>query len=43
MSDQAQRAFSTAFKESVVLRLRAGERGGSYGQSGSYGDMIHIA
>jgi transposase len=26
MSDQAQRAFSTAFKESVVLRLRAGER-----------------
>jgi len=26
MSDQRQRAFSTAFKESVVLRLRAGER-----------------
>lgn len=26
MSDQPQRAFSTAFKESVVLRLRAGER-----------------
>jgi transposase len=26
MSDQPQRAFSTAFKESVVLRLQAGER-----------------
>src|ERR1700686_4830596 len=26
MSDQPQRAFSTAFKESIVLRLRAGER-----------------
>ena len=26
MSVQPQRAFSTAFKESVVLRLRAGER-----------------
>jgi hypothetical protein len=26
MSDQPQRAFSTAFKESVVLRPRAGER-----------------
>ena len=26
MSDQPQRAFSTAFKEQVVLRLRAGER-----------------
>jgi transposase len=26
MSDQPQRAFSTTFKESVVLRLRAGER-----------------
>ena len=25
MSDQPQRAFSTAFKESAVLRLRAGE------------------
>jgi transposase len=26
MSGPAQRAFSTAFKESIVLRLRAGER-----------------
>jgi transposase-like protein len=26
MSNQPQRAFSTAFKEQVVLRLRAGER-----------------
>jgi transposase len=26
MSDQAQRAFSTEFKESVILRLEAGER-----------------
>ena len=26
MSNQPQRAFSTAFKESVVLRLQAGER-----------------
>ena len=26
MSDQPQRAFSTGFKESVVLRLQAGER-----------------
>jgi transposase len=26
MSDQPQRAFSTAFKESIVLRLQAGER-----------------
>ena len=26
MSDQLQRAFSTEFKESVVLRLQAGER-----------------
>jgi transposase len=29
MSNQPQRAFSTAFKESVVLRLRAGERLGA--------------
>jgi transposase-like protein len=26
MSDQVQRAYSTAFKESVVLRIEAGER-----------------
>ena len=26
MSDQAKRAFSTGFKESVVFRLQAGER-----------------
>ncbi len=26
MSDQPQRAFSTAFKESVILRIEAGER-----------------
>ena len=26
MSAQPQRAFTTAFKESVVLRLQAGER-----------------
>ena len=26
MSDQPQRAFSTAFKEGVALRLQAGER-----------------
>jgi hypothetical protein len=26
MSDQPQRAFSTQFKERVVLRLEAGER-----------------
>ncbi len=26
MSDQPQRTFSTAFKESVVFRVRAGER-----------------
>jgi hypothetical protein len=43
MSVQLQRAFTTAFKESVVLRPHAGERVASVVGELGVRDMTHIA